>query len=774
MFAYAKPVVLIVGDSAEMNRFIADSLVEDCTVEIAVNETEALKKALTVNPALVIADSRLSVADWFDWAGKLHIYPELSGVPIVLLTEKLNAAVKMKLLEQDVQDYLDIPFSSRELQIRVNNLISAKRANARYRTLFNSMDQGFCTVEVLFDQQDKPVDYRFLEVNQAFEKQTGITNAVGKRMRELAPDHEQHWFDIYGKIALTGESARFENSAQALGRWYEVYAFRIGRRENRQVAIFFNDITERKHIEAEILQTSQGLQLALSAGKQAAEALRLSEEKFRASFHQAAVGMCIVGLDGRFELVNERLSEMLGYRNDEFETMSARELTFPDDYSATETQFHRLLAGEIGEYALEKRYCHKKGHAIWCRATVSLLRDKRGQPEKLIGVIEDISQRRQVEDDLRTSREELRVLSNSVPQLVWMTDPDGHIFWYNDRWFEYTGTNLEQMKGWGWETVHHPDHLPRILSKWRDALSSGQDWEDTFPLRGADGQYRWFLSRAFPLRDAQGKITRWFGSNTDIEDVRRNQEALHQAHAELEQRVAERTAKLSETVAQMEEFSYAVSHDLRAPLRAMRAYSKVLLEDNAEMLAAIPNALDYLRRIEDNAARLDKMALDVLTFSRMARSEMPLVRVCVDKLVREIVQHYPGMSVMQVDIQIAPLSDVMGHEPSLVQIMSNLLSNAIKFAVPGSVPKIRIWSENRDGEIRIWVEDQGIGIDPDYHHRLFKMFERIHPDSGHHGTGVGLALVRKAAERMNGTVGVESRGGAGSRFWVQFKGVPLS
>lgn len=153
---------------------------------------------------------------------------------------------------------------------------AVRASEEQYQMLFNSMDEGFCTIEVIFDENDKPVDYRFLEINPAFEKQTGLKDAKGKLMRELAPDHEQHWFDIYGKIALTGESARFENRAEALRRWYEVYAFRVGAAEDRRVGIVFSDITDRKRREEEMR----------NAKEQAERASRAKDEFLAALSHE--------------------------------------------------------------------------------------------------------------------------------------------------------------------------------------------------------------------------------------------------------------------------------------------------------------------------------------------------------------------------------------------------------------------------------------------------------------------------------------------------------
>lgn len=233
----------------------------------------------------------------------------------------------------------------------------------------------------------------------------------------------------------------------------------------------------------------------------------------------------------------------------------------------------------------------------------------------------------------------------------------------------------------------------------------------------------------------------------------------------IEQKIAERTSALRDSISQMEEFSYTVSHDLRAPLRSIKGYAEVLLTEYSHRLRG--EGPHYLERIIDSGDRMEKLVNDVLKISRISSSQLSLQPVDLNILLDRMIREYPSLSAEAAQISVEKIPLVIGQESLCTQIFANLLGNAVKFVRQGMVPKIRISGYLKGDVVRIIVSDNGIGISPEFHQKIFGMFERLDPDNRYGGTGIGLAIVRRAAEKMNGKVGLESDGRSGSRFWVE-------
>lgn len=218
----------------------------------------------------------------------------------------------------------------------------------------------------------------------------------------------------------------------------------------------------------------------------------------------------------------------------------------------------------------------------------------------------------------------------------------------------------------------------------------------------------------------------------------------------------------------MEEFSYSVSHDLRAPLRAMNQYAKLLSEEFAPALGE--RGLHYVNRIIRSSDRMNQLTMDTLALSKIARGSVEISPISLDTIVADIIAEHSSLQESKARVEIAePLGMVCGNTSLLTQAVSNLLVNAAKFVAAGRKPHIRIWTAAGNGTSQLYIKDNGIGVAPEYQHRLFGIFQRLHPGAGYDGTGIGLAIVRKAVERLGGQVGMSSDGINGSTFWIQLK-----
>jgi PAS domain S-box-containing protein len=489
-------------------------------------------------------------------------------------------------------------------------------------------------------------------------------------------------------------------------------------------------------------------------------------------------------LDGIVQTWNASAQRLFGYRAEEIVGQHVTLLFPPDRLNEEDDILGRLRQGRPIE-RLETVRVAKDGKRIPVSVSVSPLRDKDG---KIIGaskIIHDVTDLVAAREALVREKELLATTLASIGDAVIVTNAEGRITFLN--------TEAER------------------LTKWKNAEASGQQLPKVFTiineqsratvedpvekvlrlglvvglanhttLIAKDGTEIPIDDSAAPIRQADGPL---FGVVLVFRDVREQrkaqaalharEEALRQAHAqlanhatELESLVQQRTARLNEMIGDLEAFSYSIVHDLRGPLRAMQGFAQLLADEYDPIGGAARN---YVGRIQTAAERMDRLIQDGLSYSRIMRADLALVPVDVAALLRGIVHTYPAFQPPHAEIELQEnIPSVNGNESALTQCVSNLLGNAVKFVARGVTPRVRIWAETRNGRVRLFFKDNGIGIEMEAHEKIFRIFERL--DRAYEGTGIGLAIVKKAAERMGGSVGVESAPGQGSIFWLDLAG----
>lgn len=514
-----------------------------------------------------------------------------------------------------------------------------------------------------------------------------------------------------------------------------------------------------------------GTMADITERKAAAQALQESEKRFRTLASHAPVGIFLTDPQGDTIFVNESWSAMTGLSLADASGGGWARAIHPDDRARVAAGWAEALERNQPS-AAEYRFVRADGAVTWVQGQAVQLRDSGGKLVGYIGTVADFTSRKAAEERLREREAELRLIATHAPIILAHCDAEERFLFVNRAYAERFGLAVEDVVGRSvrevlGETVHArlAPYIARVLRG--EAFS----FEDDIPYQNIGVR---FMRAAYtPDLAEDGTVRGYLCAITDLSDRRAMEEALRraqqelQAHAsELEGRVEARTASLREAITQMEEFSYSVSHDLRAPLRAMNAYAQALVEDYGAQLD--DTARGYLDRIQRSSVRMEKLTHDVLSYSRVARAEIELADLDLTRIAHDIVAHYRELQEPAARVTVhAPLPRVRAHESSLGQALANLLTNGVKFVAPGVMPEIDVRAEVMGERVRIWIQDNGIGIAPEHQERLFQVFERVPTRNSYEGTGIGLAIVRKAVEKMGGTCGVVSDGSNGSRFWIE-------
>ncbi|HUC83043.1 MAG TPA: PAS domain S-box protein [Flavisolibacter sp.] len=791
----------------------------------------------------------------------------------------------------------------------VTDKVLAKRkvheSEEKYYSLFEAMDQGFCVMEMLYNSNQQAYDYRFLEVNPVFEKQTGLKDAINKTAKELVPHLEQQWVDRYASVAETGISIRFTQGSEAMGRWFDVYAFRVGGNESRKVALLFTDITQQKTTEKELNRAKERFELVSKATQDAIWDWDLTTNEV---------------------WWNEGFKSLFGYAEEEIEatTESWHSRLHPEEREQVIDDIQRTIDSGTKNWSKEYRFRKKDGSYSTVLDRGYALHDETGKPYRMLGAMQDITLQEISRREAEESAQQIRALIESAPF------PIG-VYIGREMRIAFVNQSIIDVWGKGPDVVGktYAEVLPElatqhIYTQLDNVYSTGLPFHaknQRVDLVVDDKLQPFYFNYSFtPLFDAQGKVYGVMNTAADVTDLMVAKQQVEQSERnfrsmilqspvamcillgpehvvdiandtmfelwgksketmlnkpifvglpdakeqgleqllrdvyhngisvtaserpvqlvrkgvqetvyinfnyepywdadgfilgilavavdvteqvlsrhKIEEVVIQRTKELASandsliksneelkhTNANLEEFTYAASHDLKEPVRKIHVFSGRLKDSLGNRMTNTEK--NFFERIELASRRMSTLIDDLLTYSEVGHQAAFEDEVNLNDLVRQVLHDLDlEIEQKQAMIQVQPLFNIKGHQRQLLQAFQNLVSNALKYSkadtppvieiscskLKGSEAGLRLNNEEQQKEFyQVTVRDNGIGFDQANAERIFNVFTRLHGRAEYKGTGIGLSIVRKVVQSHNGHVWAESAEGKGATFRLLF------
>jgi PAS domain S-box-containing protein len=702
----------------------------------------------------------------------------------------------------------------KEVAVRERTEETLRLSEERYRSLFKGMTEGFALHEILEDENGKPYDYRFLDINPAFERLTGLLreDVVGKTHNEVLPNDSLRWVETYGAVAITGEPIQFDNYSPALGKHYEVFAYRP---VPGQFATVFMDITERKRQEQKIARLTR-LYAVLSRANEAivriSDSASLFTEVCRIVADVGGFPLVWIGQvdeekvvpaawsgpaadylkEIRVEVQGELgkgptgtcIRENRSVVNDDFGTNPAispwRDSAIRHGFQASAAFPLRRRGRVMGAFTL-----YSTEPNAFDAEQVSLLESLSSDISYALDALDQEQLRIRVEEDLRETRDYLENLIDfaNAPIIVW--DPTFRITRFNHAFERLTGLRAAEALGKKLNMLFPEESMDASLDHIRRALS-GELWEAVeIPIRKVDGSVRTVLWNSANIYDKEGtRIVATIAQGQDITERKLAEENLRKARDELDERVRERTKELSRASeelaaraqelarksedltrsnAELEQFAYVASHDLQEPLRMISSYVQLLSRRYNNKLDK--DADEFIAYAVEGTKRMQQLINDLLAYSRVGTRGRPPEPTDFEQVFSEAMANLKiAVEESEAIVTHDKLPTEVADKMQMVQLFQNLIGNAIKFKGHDS-PRIHVSARPTGDEWIFSVQDNGIGIDPQFFDRIFTIFQRLHGRNEYPGTGIGLTVSKKIVERHGGRIWLHSEPGKGTTFY---------
>ena len=606
-----------------------------------------------------------------------------------------------------------------------------QESEERFRLLFENMSEGFALHEIITDADGRPSDYRFLEINPAFERLTGLSRetTIGKTVREAIPDIEAYWIETYGRVALEGTPLHMENYSAPLNRWYEVFAYRTA---PRQFAAIFTDITDRKQTE---------------------DALRANVQRLRWALHGSGGGAWDWDLASGEAWWSQEMYDLWGVEpGTKMMLKNSLALVHEHDWDRLRKSVEESIA-DRSDFRCEFRIRHAVKGERWMASYGRAMHDEHENARRLLGISLDITERKLAQQVLQQSEERLKRSQEIAHLGSWELDLEKNELAWSDEVYRIFGLQPQQF-GATYEAfldAVHPDDRQKVDDAYSDSLRDGRDnYEVEHRIVRPDGEIRYVHEKCQHQRDGSGRIIRSAGMVHDITEQKLAQEALERSNKELEQ------------------FAYVASHDLQEPLRAVVGFLQLLQSQYEEHIDE--KGRHYIERSVKAGHRMQTLIRELLTLSRVNTKGATFATANLNQLVKDVLDNLQSIiREKNADITCARLPELTVDAAQIQSLFQNLILNALRYNESPKVT-VEIGCRKQDNTYHFFVKDNGIGISPRFYERIFIVFQRLHTDAEYPGTGLGLALCKKIVERHGGRIWVESQPEKGSTFHFTLAG----